>query len=102
MYHGSCNGMIERHHGAGRNAFQQLVQREDLRPVRILGPRRFVMNCRNGRLQLIQAHRSFRQLGGQKFTSFGDCGTVPESTILFVHRDQLLVRSDPRRPARVR
>ena len=50
VYHGSRNCMIEGDHGTGKHAFQQFVQRKNLRPIRVFRSCRFVMNCSDRRL----------------------------------------------------
>ena len=44
MDHGCGDGMIQHHHGILGHALEQFVQRQDLRPIGILGPRRLIMN----------------------------------------------------------
>ena len=53
VYHRSRNRVIEHHHGIVRGAFQQLIERENLRPVGVLGSSRFVMNGGDRGLELI-------------------------------------------------
>ena len=50
VHHGRGDGVIEHHHGIVGHAFQELVQRQDLRPVGILGSGRFVMDGGDGGL----------------------------------------------------
>ena len=42
--HRGGDGVVEHYHGIVRNALKQIVQRQDLRPIRIFRARRFVMN----------------------------------------------------------
>ena len=49
--HGGCgNGVIQDHHGIVGNAFQDFVERQDLRPIGIPGSGRFVVNGCDGSL----------------------------------------------------
>ncbi len=41
---------FKQHHGIVGHALQKFIQRQDLRPVSILGSRRFVMNSSDGSL----------------------------------------------------
>ena len=50
MHHGCGDGVIEHHHGILGHAFEELVQRQDLRPVGILDSDGFVMNSGDGGL----------------------------------------------------
>ena len=74
-------------------------KREDLRPVGVLGARGLVVDRRDRRLQLIRADRAPRQRRGDERDAFGDGFAIPERAILLVERDQLAVRSGPRRAA---
>ena len=58
VHHGRGDGVIERHHGIVGHALEQAIQRQDLRPVGILGSRRFVVDGRDRGLQLIRANRT--------------------------------------------
>jgi hypothetical protein len=50
MHHGDGDGVIEHHHRIVGHTFKQLIERQDLRPIGILGSRRFVMNGGDGGL----------------------------------------------------
>ena len=60
MHHGRGDGVIELHHGVIGHAFKQLIQRQDLRPVGILGSGRLVVNGGDGGLELVRANSSLR------------------------------------------
>ena len=49
-HHGRRDGVIEHHHGIVGHPFQQFIQRQDLRPVGVLGPGCFVVNRGDGGL----------------------------------------------------
>ena len=59
VHHCDRNCVVQCHHGTGRNALKQFVQRQNLRPVRIFRARRFVMNGGDRRLKLVESHGSF-------------------------------------------
>lgn len=50
VHHGRGNGVIEHHHGIVRHAFQEIIERQDLRPIGIRGSGGFVMNGGDGGL----------------------------------------------------
>lgn len=64
--HGNRNRAIERDNRSWRHPFEHAVQRQDLRPVRLLGARCFVMHCGDRCLQLV---RTKRRLAGVRVTS---------------------------------
>ena len=55
--HRQCHDPVERDHRPGRDPSEQLVQAEDLPPVRRFGRRRLVVDRRDGGLQLVRADR---------------------------------------------
>ena len=55
MQHRDCDGAVERDHGTRRDTLEQLVQREDLWPVRVLRTRHFGVDRGDGRLRLVRA-----------------------------------------------
>ena len=63
VYHGCGDRVIEYHHGIRRHTPQQFVKSEDLWPIGVFGPRRFVVNRGNGGLQLVSADRALRERG---------------------------------------
>ena len=48
--HRCRDGMVEHHHGIVRHVLQEFIERQDLRPVRVLSPGRFGVNGGNGSL----------------------------------------------------
>ena len=97
MHHGRGDGVIERHHRIVRHALEQAIQRQDLRPVGILGARRFVVDGRDRGLQLIRADRTLGERVADERDALRDGIPVPQRSILFRERDQLAVRPGPRR-----
>jgi hypothetical protein len=91
VHHGRGDCVIEDHHGIVGHASEQFVQRQNLRPVGILGPTSFVMNRGYGGLQLIGTDRSLREGRGNERNAFGDLRLIPKSPVLFCERDELLV-----------
>ena len=57
VHHRRGDGVVERHHRIVGHALEQAIQRQDLRPVGVLGARRFVVHGRDRGLQLIRADR---------------------------------------------
>jgi hypothetical protein len=80
---------------------QHAVQRDDLRPVGILGARRFIMHGRDRGQQLILAHGFLRQRRAGERHAFGDRLPIPARAILLVERNQFATRSGARRAAGV-
>lgn len=70
MHHGSGNGIIQHHHGIVRHSPQQVIERQDLRPIGVFGPGSLVMNGGDRGLKLIRADGSFRQGRGEKRDAF--------------------------------
>ena len=50
VHHGCGNGVVQYDHWIIGHAFQKLVERQNLRPVGVLGARRLVMYSRDGGL----------------------------------------------------
>ena len=72
------------------------VEREDLRPVRILGARCLVVHRRDGGLQLVGADRPARERGADERHALVDLGAVPQASVLLVERNELAVGSRSR------
>ena len=97
-HHGHGHGVVEGHHRAGRDPLQQLVQDQDLPPVRVLGPRRLVVDGGDGRLELVGAERRPGQRPGDQGDPFGDGAGVPAGPVLLGQGDQAAVGPGPGRP----
>ena len=95
LHHGHGDGAVEGHHRAGGDAFQQLVQAEDLAPVGVLGPWRLGVHGGDGGLELVGAERPVGQGLQDQGGSLLDGGGVPQSPVLLVDPDQALVRPGP-------
>ena len=102
MHHRRRNRSAERDHRIVGHPLEQAIQREDLGPVRVLDPRRLVVNRRDRRLQLIRADRPLGQRAGNQRDAVGDRALIPERSILLVEGYQLAVRAGARGAARVR
>ena len=96
MDHRHCDRVIQHHHGIVGHALEQIVQRENLRPIGILGSRRFIVNRGDRGLQLIRADRAFRQRRGEQRDALGDRSFDPTRT------DPGSSAGSTRRPAPVR
>ena len=78
--------------GFGPSREQDVVEREDLRPVGVLGASRLGVDGGDRRLQLVRADGAGRQRGGDERQPLGDLVRVPERAVL------LLERHEPGRP----
>ena len=58
VHHRCRDRVIQRDHGVAGHASEQIVQRQDMRPIRVVGSIRFVMNGGDGGLQLVWADRA--------------------------------------------
>jgi hypothetical protein len=87
--------------GPGRQAVQQVVEGEDLRPVGVLGARRLVVHGGDRGLHLKRAHRERRQRVADERHALGDGAAVPEAAVLLGERDERAVGRRPGRAARV-
>ena len=83
--------VVEGDHRVGRHALEQLVEREDLRPVGVLRGRRLVVDGGDRGLQLVGAERGARQRVGDERGALLDVGAVPEAAVLLGQRDQRAV-----------
>ena len=101
MHHRDGDRVVERHHRVVRHPLEQAVERQDLRPVRVLGARRLVVHGGNRRLQLIRADRAARQRRRDQRDAFRDRPPIPQRAILLVERNQLAVSAGSRAAAGV-
>ena len=101
VHHRRRDRVIERDDRIVGHALEHLVQREDLRPVGILGARRLVVDGGDRRLQLILANATLRQRRAGERHAFGDGSPIPQRSILLVERNQLAIGSRARRTTRV-
>ena len=88
---------IERHDGAGRDLLEHVVQGEDLRPVRLVIARRFVVDRGDRRLELIRPDRCPAEGVADDPDALLDLRPVPQGAVLFGEGDQGAVRGGPRR-----
>ena len=77
MHHRGGDRVIEHHHRIVGHALQQFIKRQDLRPIGILGARRFIVNGGDGGLQLVGADRASGQRGGDERDALGDLRRGP-------------------------
>ncbi len=75
--HGGGDGVVEHDHGIVRHALEEIVEREDLRPVGVFRAGGFVMNGGDGGLQCVTADRSFCERAGEQRGAFGDGALIP-------------------------
>src|SRR5206468_899594 len=90
-HHGQGDGVVEGHHRAGGEPFEQLVEDQDLGPVGVDGPGRLVVHRGDGRLELVGADRGPGQGRGDQGNTLGDGGGVPAGPVLLGQRDQAAV-----------
>jgi hypothetical protein len=86
---------IERDHGSRRDPFEDLVQRQDLRPVRLVGARRFVVHRGDRGLELVGTDRRRAEGAGDERYPLLDLSRVPEIASLFGERNEGAIRVRP-------
>jgi hypothetical protein len=101
VHHGRGDGAVERHHRVLGDAFQELAQAEDLRPVGFLGAFRAVVLGGDRRLQLVLADDAARHRLGERPQAFRDRSPVPQRPVLLDEGDELAGGSGAGRPPRV-
>ena len=99
--HRDRHRVVQRDHRVVGHTHEHAVERDDLRPVRVVGARGFVVHRRDRGLQEIRAHRAARHRVGHELHALRDRFLVPERSILLVERDDLAVRSRSRGAPRV-
>jgi len=102
VHHGDGDGVVECNHRVIGYTLQLLIERENLRPVRVLGPRCFVVNRGNCCLELICTYPSLRQRCRQQLDALGNLRLVPHTSVLLHQRNQFAVRSGTRRTPSIR
>ena len=100
VHHRGSYGLVQQHHRVVGHLLEQMVQREDLRPVGVPDIRGLVVNRRDGGLELVRAGGSPRECARDERDAFRDQRPVPECPILLVQRDQLPGRPGAGRPGR--
>jgi hypothetical protein len=99
VHHGQGDRAAERDQWSRRHLAEHLVQRENLRPVRLLGGRSLVVHRGNRRLELVRTDRDGAQGPGDQRHAFGDRSSVPELPALLGERHDRPVDVGPGRPA---
>ena len=89
VHHGGSDGMVEQDHGVVGHPPEQIVEREDLRPVGVFGARCFIVDRRDGSLQCVTSDGSFLERVREQCDAFCDSGLVPQGAVLLVERDEL-------------
>ena len=74
--------------GEGCEAFEKIVEPDDLRPVRIFGPRRLTMQGRDRRLQRERTGPAAKRLLDER-QRLGDLLLVPAAAILLFEKDEI-------------
>ena len=98
MDHGHRHRAVQRDDGPRRDLFEHLVERQDLRPVRLLGARRLVVHGGDRRLELVRPDRPRSQGPTDECQALVDLAPVPELMSLFGERDGKAIRVRPSRP----
>ena len=88
MHHRRRDRMIERDHRIVGKPQQHAVERENLRPVSVLGARGFVVQRRDRSLDLVRADAAFRQRRGDERATIKKVRVVRADT----DRNLLLVK----------
>jgi hypothetical protein len=100
-YHRDGDGAIECDHRVVGDALEQLVQGEDLWPVRVLHALGLVVHRGDGRLQLVRACRPLGQRVGDERHALPDGSPVPKIPVLLCERDKASVGPGACRAPRV-
>ena len=82
------HGPVQRHDGRGLQALEKIVEPEDLRPVRIFGPRSLTMHGRDRRLQSEGTGPAAKRLLDQR-QRLGDLPLIPEAAILLFQKHKI-------------
>ena len=88
-HHSRSDGSVDRRHRIRGDPIERLVEREDLRPVRVLRARRFVVHGSDRCLKLIRADWPRSECFGHKLDSLADEVAVPAVPILVGQRDEV-------------
>ncbi len=96
VHHGHRDRPVERHDRPRGDGVEHVVQREDLRPVRLLGARCFVVDRGDRRLQLVRADRRRAERARDERHPFLDLRSIPAIALLLRERDDGAVRTRPR------
>ena len=99
--HRNRHGAVQLDHGRRDQAYQQVVEADDLRPVRSGDAWRLRVHRRDGRLDGVRAEPAGRQRPPHQCRSFYDLLVVPQRAVLFLERDQFAFERSTRIPARV-
>jgi hypothetical protein len=99
LNHRHCQRAVQGGHRVRRDAVEELVQRQNLRPVGLLRTGRFVVDGGDGRLELVGAHGSVGQGVGDEGDALRDGVAVPAAAILVGERHELAVSGDAGRAA---
>ena len=78
VHHRDRDRAVERDDRPGRDLLEHLVQREDLRPVGLLGARRLVVHRGDRRLQLVRTDRPGAERAGDERDALLDLRRVPQ------------------------
>jgi len=95
------DGTIEGHHRRRLEPLQRAIQKLDLGPVGVLGPRRAGMQRGDGGLELIRTRPTVPHRLVEQRQPLGDHRPVPAAAILVVEQHDGAVGIEPRRGARV-
>ena len=87
-YLGNRHRPVQRHDGRGAQALEKIVEPEDLRPVRILGPRSLTMHGRDSRFESETTGPGAKRLLDQR-QRLGDLPLVPKAAILLFQKDKI-------------
>ena len=88
VHHRDRHRPVQRHDGRGLHALEQIVEPDDLRPVRIFGPRRLAMQGRDRRLQRERTGPAAQRLLDER-QRLGDLLLIPAAAILLFEKDEI-------------
>ncbi len=98
--HGQRDHPVERDHRTGRHHREQVVEGEDLPPVRVCCAGSLRVHGRDGRLQLVGPDRPLPQCGLDQRDALVDHRAVPQRPVLLVEGHQCAGGVDTGGPAR--
>jgi len=91
VHHRDRRRAVQGHDGGGLQALEEVVEADDLRPVRIFGPRRQTMPGRDRRRQRERTGTTAKRLLDER-QRFGDLPLIPATPILLLEEDEIAGR----------
>ena len=86
--HGNRHSAVQRHDGRGLKFFQDVIELENLPPIRILSPHGAAMHGGDRRLYRVRSRTSLKRCVHQRLC-FGDLRLIPQAAILVFKNDEI-------------